>query len=149
MTGTGSSTSGTRPTGTAPGSSSSSSTGSASTGGGQGAPSSAALTKLLQSAGTTWSAATDGSQSAATLELSSDTAVMAIGGFSGSDPVPTLSQFQQYVANHQVTYYIAPDRDGGGHGGKQHSDIGDWVASTFTPKQVGSDTVYDLTAPAS
>ncbi|MDT5398900.1 MAG: hypothetical protein QOK33_2131, partial [Mycobacterium sp.] len=33
-------------------------------------------------------------------------------------------------------------------GGKQHSDITNWVAATFTPVKVGSDTVYDLTAPA-
>ena len=108
----------------------------------------AALDAKLDGTLTEWSAAVNGSSTAAGLELSTNTAVMAIGGFSGSDPVPTLSQFQQYVANHQVTYYIAPNQDGGGHGGKQHSDIGDWVGKTFTPKQVGSDTVYDLTAPA-
>jgi 4-amino-4-deoxy-L-arabinose transferase-like glycosyltransferase len=92
-----------------------------------------------------WSAAVDGSSTAAGLELSTNTSVMAIGGFSGSDPVPTLSQFQQYVANHQVTYYVA--QNGGGH--RQHSDIGTWVAATFTPITVGSDTVYDLTVPIS
>ena len=108
----------------------------------------AALDAKLDGTLTEWSAAVNGSSTAADLELSTNTAVMAIGGFSGSDPVPTLSQFQQYVANHQVTFYIAPSQDGGGRGGKQHSDIGDWVASTFTAKQVGSDTVYDLTAPA-
>ncbi|BBZ27617.1 glycosyl transferase [Mycolicibacterium madagascariense] len=108
----------------------------------------AALDAKLDGTLTEWSAAVDGSSTAAGLELSTNTAVMAIGGFTGSDPVPTLSQFQQYVANHQVTYYIAPNQNGGGHGGNQHSDIGDWVAATFTPKQIGSDTVYDLTAPA-
>jgi 4-amino-4-deoxy-L-arabinose transferase-like glycosyltransferase len=99
-----------------------------------------------------WSAAIDGSSTAAGLELSTNTAVMAIGGFSGSDPVPTLSQFQQYVANHQVTYFIAPNDKAGGPGAfggrQQHSDITNWVTATFTPIKVGSDTVYDLTTPA-
>ena len=106
-----------------------------------------ALDAKLDGTFTEWSAAVNGSSTAASLELATNTAVMAIGGFTGSDPVPTLGQFQQYVANHQVTYYIAPDQDGGGRGGRQHSDIGDWVASAFTPIKVGSDTVYDLTTP--
>jgi 4-amino-4-deoxy-L-arabinose transferase-like glycosyltransferase len=111
----------------------------------------AALDSMLSGTRTAWSAAVDGSSAAAGLELSTNTAVMAIGGFSGSDPVPTLSQFQQYVANHQVTYFIAPDNKGSGpgaFGGNQHSDINTWVAATFTPIKVGSDTVYDLTTPA-
>jgi 4-amino-4-deoxy-L-arabinose transferase-like glycosyltransferase len=112
----------------------------------------AALNTLLDGTLTEWSAAVDGSSTAASLELSTNTAVMAIGGFTGSDPVPTLSQFQQYVANHQVTYFIAPNKQGGGpggFGGKQHSDVNNWVAATFKPINVGSDTVYDLTTPAS
>jgi 4-amino-4-deoxy-L-arabinose transferase-like glycosyltransferase len=109
----------------------------------------AALDNLLDGTLTEWSAAVDGSSTAAGLELSTNTPVMAIGGFSGSDPVPTLSQFQQYVAKHQVTYFIAPDdQRGGPGGGKQHSDISNWVAATFAPIKAGSDTVYDLATPA-
>ena len=111
----------------------------------------AALDTMLGGTRTEWSAAIDGSSTAAGLELSTNTAVMAIGGFSGSDPVPTLSQFQQYVANHQVTYFIAPNNKAGGPGAfgdRQHSDITNWVTVTFTPMKVGSDTVYDLTTPA-
>jgi hypothetical protein len=52
------------------------------------------------------------------------------------------------VANHQVTYFIAPDdQHGGPGGGKQHSDIANWVAATFAPIKAGADTVYDLTTP--
>ena len=111
----------------------------------------AQLDRLLDGTMTKWSAAVDRSSTAAGLELSTNTPVMAIGGFSGSDPVPTLSQFKQYVDDHEVTYYIAPEDHGGGpggFGGKRHSDIGDWVAATFAPIKAGSDTVYDLTTPA-
>jgi 4-amino-4-deoxy-L-arabinose transferase-like glycosyltransferase len=110
-----------------------------------------ALDAMLGATDTTWSAAVDGSSAAAGLELSSDTAVMAIGGFTGSDPVPTLSQFQQYVTDHKVTYFVAPDKQGGGpgaSGGGQHADISSWVAATFAPTKVGSETVYNLTTPA-
>ena len=32
---------------------------------------------------------------------------MAIGGFSGSDPAPTLAEFQQMVASHEIHYFVA------------------------------------------
>jgi 4-amino-4-deoxy-L-arabinose transferase-like glycosyltransferase len=100
---------------------------------------------------TDWSAAIARSSAAAGLELKTRTAVMAIGGFSGTDPVPTLSQFQQYVASHRVTYYIVADDNhdhGGVQGRRQHSDVTDWVAANYTPAKVGADTVFNLTVPA-
>ena len=109
------------------------------------------LDAMLGATDTDWSAAINRSSTAAGLELSTNTALMAIGGFSGTDPVPTLSQFQDYVASHRITYYIVPannnDRGPGGFGGQQHTDISNWVAANFKAIKVGSDTVYALTAP--
>ncbi len=109
------------------------------------------LDAMLSTARTDWSAAITRSSAAAALELKTHTAVMAIGGFSGTDPVPTLSQFQQYVASHRLTYYIvaADNHDHGesGLGNRQHSDITDWVTANYTAVKVGSDTVYNLTTP--
>ncbi|MEV0669932.1 glycosyltransferase family 39 protein [Mycobacterium sp. NPDC050441] len=106
---------------------------------------------MLRAATTKWSAAINRSGAAAGLELSTDTAVMAIGGFTGSDPVPTLAQFQTYVADRQIAYYILPESKGSDHGGffsnNSHTDISDWVKANFTSTKVGSDTVYDLSAP--
>jgi hypothetical protein len=31
---------------------------------------------------------------------------MAIGGFDGSDPAPTLPQFEAMVAAHEIQYYV-------------------------------------------
>jgi 4-amino-4-deoxy-L-arabinose transferase-like glycosyltransferase len=108
-----------------------------------------ALDAMLSQTHTDWSAAIARSSAAAGLELQTLTAVMAIGGFSGNDPVPTLGDFQQYVATHRVTYYIVPDDNHGpGMGNRGHSDVTDWVTANFTPVRVGSDTVYDLTVPA-
>ena len=42
---------------------------------------------------------------------------MAIGGFNGSDPSPTLAQFKAYVADGEIHYFIASGGDGGGRGG--------------------------------
>ena len=79
------------------------------------------------------------------LPPSKHVAVMAIGGFTGSDHSPTLTQFQQYVADNQVRYFIAGDR-GGPPPGKSGSasDITAWVQQNFTPIDVGGTTVYDL-----
>ena len=107
------------------------------------------LDAILAATNTEWSAAINRSSAAAGLELSTHTAVMAIGGFTGSDPVPTLSQFQADVAAHQIGYYVAPNNNGHGpgFGANSHTDITNWVTANFTPIKVGSDTVYNLDAP--
>jgi 4-amino-4-deoxy-L-arabinose transferase-like glycosyltransferase len=66
--------------------------------------SSPALTKLLKANASQykWAAATVNSNSAAGYQLASDEPVMAIGGFNGTDPTPTLSQFEKYVAAGEI-----------------------------------------------
>lgn len=107
------------------------------------------LDAMLEGAGTPWSAAINRSSSAATLELATGTAVMAIGGFSGTDPTPSLQQFQDDVAHHRIGYYVTAQQIGhrAGAFGHAHADIAAWVASHFTPQRVGKNTVYDLSAP--
>nr|WP_037182710.1 glycosyltransferase family 39 protein [Rhodococcus fascians] len=118
---------------------------------GGGSASSDQVNALLESADTRWSAAVNGSQTAATYELATDTAVIAIGGWS-SDPAPTLDQFISYVSNHEVKYYISGGRGGGMGGGmpgggdsqSTSSDIAEWVAANFTATTVDGVTVYDM-----
>jgi 4-amino-4-deoxy-L-arabinose transferase-like glycosyltransferase len=107
------------------------------------------LDAILAATNTEWSAAINRSSAAAGLELSTHTAVMAIGGFTGADPVPTLSQFQADVAADRIGYYIAPANNGHGPGlgANSHTDITNWVAANFTSTKVGSDTIYNLQAP--
>jgi 4-amino-4-deoxy-L-arabinose transferase-like glycosyltransferase len=106
-----------------------------------------ALEGLLAGTHTKWSAAVNGSSAAAGLELATNTSVMAIGGFGGADPVPSLSQFQTYVSNHEIGYFVAPDTTRGPGRGRQHSDITRWVAANFAAVKAGNDTVYDLQTP--
>ncbi|MBT2451127.1 glycosyltransferase family 39 protein [Streptomyces sp. ISL-43] len=54
----------------------------------------------------TWAAAAIGSQNAASYQLASEKPVMAIGGFNGSDPSPTLEQFKAYVEAGKIHYFI-------------------------------------------
>ncbi|MGA5217509.1 ArnT family glycosyltransferase [Streptomyces cinereoruber] len=100
---------------------------------------------LLKDAGSyTWVAATVGAQNAAGYQLATEKPVMAIGGFNGSDPSPTLAQFKQYVAEGRIHYFIGSgEGNGGGPGG--NSEISTWVAATFEKTTVGSATFYDLT----
>jgi hypothetical protein len=94
---------------------------SSSFGGGRGGPggddaTGSALTNLLKSSNTTWAAAVVSANSAAPLELASGKAVMAIGGFTGSDPSPTLAQFEQYVKEGKIHYFVVGGGPGGGGG---------------------------------
>ena len=112
-----------------------------------------ALTDLLSSNASnyTWVAAVVGSNSAAGYQLATGDAVMAIGGFNGTDPYPSLAAFKADVAAGKIHYFIASGggagRGGGGGIGSssESSAIASWVESTFTAKTVGGVTVYDLT----
>ena len=72
---------------------------------------------------------------------------MAIGGFTGSDASPTLEQFQAYVAQGEIHYYISGGNRGGrGDGSGSASQIATWVSENFTAVTVGNAEVYDLTS---
>jgi 4-amino-4-deoxy-L-arabinose transferase-like glycosyltransferase len=112
------------------------------------------LQTLLENAGGgRWAAAGIGSMQVSDLELKTGTSLMAIGGFTGGDPSPTLQQFQQYVADGQVKYFLQNDRHGPGGGGfpghdsGSAADISTWVEQNFTKLDVGGATVYDLSKP--
>ncbi|GLZ46190.1 hypothetical protein Acsp06_23750 [Actinomycetospora sp. NBRC 106375] len=140
--------------------------GGATRGGPEGETPSPQLVALLRGAGTRWAAATDGAMSQAPLQLASGVPVMAMGGFMGSDPAPTLAEFQADVASGQVRYYVEGGGPGGGAPGRSPGDdarvgrggpgargttaeIRTWVTQHFTPIDVGGRTVYDLSAPRS
>jgi len=117
--------------------------------GGGGGESNTEVISMLKATSTKWSAAANGSMSAASLALNSDTAVIAIGGFNGGDPAPTLQQFQQYVANGEITYYISGGMGGMGGDRGGSGSIASWVQENYTATTVGGTTVYDLTKPLS
>jgi hypothetical protein len=111
---------------------------------------SSALTELLEHDASKykWVAAVDGSQSAATLELTtSGDAVMAIGGFNGEGGSLSLGAFEKYVADGDIHYYIGGSSGAGA--GNSDSAISAWVKSHFTSTTVGGETLYDLASRTS
>lgn len=102
------------------------------------------LHQLLVATDNRWAAATIGSHVAGALELYTATSVMAIGGFNGADPSPTLEQFQQYVADGDVRYFVAAGQRMPGMEKGTGADITEWVEANFTAQVVDGTTIYDL-----
>lgn len=99
----------------------------------------------------TWAAAAIGSNTASGYQLATQLPVMAIGGFNGSDPSPTLAQFQASVKAGKIHWFIASGgqggRQGGGPGnasGSTSTAISSWVTAHYTATTVGAITLYDL-----
>ncbi len=96
-----------------------------------------------------WLVATTWSMNAASYSLATGRPALAIGGFNGTDPDPTLRQFERIVAQHHVRWYVGTsDRALRAEqlGGSQAATrISHWVQRHFTPQVVDGVTLYDLT----
>lgn len=116
-------------------------------------PGPALSARLARDAGDyTWAAAVIGSNNAAGYQLASGAPVMAVGGFNGTDPAPTLEDFQNYAATRQIHYFIGgrmmTGRWGSSNSGsREAADIAQWVETRYTPLPVEGAVVYDLSAP--
>ena len=109
------------------------------------------LTELLSADASdfTWAAAATGANQAAGYQLALEEPVMAIGGFNGTDPSPTLEEFQQLVAEGQIHYYIGSGtggEPGGSDSDSSSSQIAAWVAANFEATTVDDVALYDLSA---
>ena len=108
-------------------------------------PPAALVTALQTDAGTyTWAAAVVGSNNAAGYQLASQLPVMAVGGFNGTDPAPTLEKFRQYVADGKIHYFIAGSMMQGETGSDDAARIAAWVQANFTSTTLDGTTAYDL-----
>jgi 4-amino-4-deoxy-L-arabinose transferase-like glycosyltransferase len=93
----------------------------------------------------TWIVAATSAQEAGPLELATGLPVMAMGGFTGSDPAPTLDQLKAYIASGRLRYVLA----GGGNGGGPDATASNrtaWVTSACTLVDFGgsgTSTLYD------
>jgi hypothetical protein len=108
-------------------------------------PSSAMVAALTTGASNyTWAAAVVGSNNAAGYQLATGLPVMAVGGFNGTDPSPTLEQFQQFVAQGKIHYFIAGGTMRSNSGSEAPAQIAQWVAANFQAQTIGGTTVYAL-----
>jgi 4-amino-4-deoxy-L-arabinose transferase-like glycosyltransferase len=110
------------------------------------AASSALTTYLAANRGTaTWIVAVTSANQAGSIELATGLPVMAMGGFTGTDPAPTLAQLQALVASGQLRYVIVGGAGGGPGGGNSTlSAIDAWVQANGTVVSSVSSNLYDL-----
>lgn len=95
----------------------------------------------------TWAAATYPGQTAARFQLEVGRPVMALGGFAGVDPNPTLEQFQDWVKSQRVCYLVEqPDHLAVPGNSAELMSIQDWVADNFRAEKIDDITVYRLTS---
>jgi hypothetical protein len=87
------------------------------------------------------------STSAAGLALASGRNVIDMGGFSGSDPTPTLAQLQQLISSGQLHYVLlGSGRNAGGAGRSAATQARDgWIKSHGTVVTVQGATAAGTT----
>ena len=91
--------------------------------------------------GANWLVAVQSANEAASIELSTGKSVLAMGGFSGSDPAMTVDKLAQLVSSGRLRYVLL---SGGGPGGGSSSAVQQWIVAHSTVVTVGSTTLYDL-----
>jgi hypothetical protein len=92
----------------------------------------------------TWAAAVVGSNNAAGYQLATELPVMAVGGFNGTDPSPTLAEFQRLVAEGKIHYFISGRFMQGETSSDSAAQIAAWVEANFDARTVGGTTLYYL-----
>jgi 4-amino-4-deoxy-L-arabinose transferase-like glycosyltransferase len=95
----------------------------------------------------TWVAATIGANNAAGYQLATGRPVLALGGFNGSDPFPTLAQFQQLVAEGRIHWFLDSIWFPNAGGSTAAQDIAAWVHRNYRGQTIGGVRFYDLTQP--
>lgn len=99
-----------------------------------------------------WIVAANGSQAAAGIQLAAGEPVMAMGGFSGGDPAPTLEELKAYIASGQLRYVLLGGGGpggvgprGGGPGGGDSSARTAWITTSCTPVAIAGQAtdLYD------
>jgi 4-amino-4-deoxy-L-arabinose transferase-like glycosyltransferase len=149
----GNASSGTAPSGASPGGTASSGMPSGRAGGSLSARTIAYLEAHQGSA--KYLLAAEGSQATASIIISTGRAVVTIGGFSGTDPAPTVAEIAQMVAKGELRYVLISSGTGSGGGatggpggrGGTSSAIASWVEAHGTAVSgagVSSGTLYEL-----
>jgi 4-amino-4-deoxy-L-arabinose transferase-like glycosyltransferase len=98
----------------------------------------------------TWIVAVSGANSAGSIQLTTGQPVMAMGGFTGSDPAPSIEQLQSYVTSGRLRFVLLGGGVGGGRGGPGDSSgsVSEWIASSCTVVKDVSSSLYDCAGAA-
>ncbi|NUW43997.1 glycosyltransferase family 39 protein [Nonomuraea rhodomycinica] len=117
------------------------------TGGPGGGVSASMVTYLLAHQGRAeWLVAVDSAQQASSIILSTGEPVIAMGGFTGSDPAMTVDRLKELVSSGRLRYVLSGgDRGGPGRG---DSEVSTWVRQNCAAVD-GQDGLYDCSAALS
>ena len=104
----------------------------------------------------TWLVAVSSANQAGPLQLASGVPVMAMGGFMGTDPAPTLAELQADIRDGSLRYVLLGGGPGGGPGGFFGGDGRGtvatertrWVTASCTPVTDVSSSLYDCAGAA-
>lgn len=110
-------------------------------------PSNTVIDRITQNEGTPkWVTAVVGSETAANYQLVLHRPVLALGGFNGTDPFPTLPQFQSLVADGKVSSVVIQTLPLTVQGrGSEAAKIVEWVRSAYAVQSMDGAEFYDLT----
>lgn len=103
----------------------------------------------LEPTSVTWPAAVIGSSSAAKYEIATRRSILAVGGFDGTDPSPTLEDFKSRLASGRVGELIVgnvPPATALGVG--EAAKILTWVKANYPCRPAGHACVYRFGPPA-
>jgi 4-amino-4-deoxy-L-arabinose transferase-like glycosyltransferase len=120
--------------------------------GGGGSVSADVINYLVENQGSAkYLVAATGSQTTAPIILSTGKAVVTIGGFSGNDAAPTVSQLARMVKNGELKYVLVSSGGNGGGpgGGGGSSDLTAWVKAhgkAVSGVSTTSGTLYAVSA---
>ncbi|GAA3142183.1 glycosyltransferase family 39 protein [Nonomuraea roseoviolacea] len=93
-----------------------------------------------------WLVAVDSAQQASSIILSTGKPVIAMGGFTGSDPAMTVDRLKELVSSGRLRYVLGGgDRGGPGRG---DSEVSTWVRENCAAVD-GQDGLHDCSAAAS
>lgn len=90
--------------------------------------------------GATWLVAVSSAMQASSIILSTGQPVIAMGGFTGSDPAMTVTRLKQLVGNGELRYVLTGDDPGGP--GRGNTEVTDWVNANCAAVQ-GQDGLHD------
>lgn len=98
----------------------------------------------------TWIVAVTGAEQAATIQLATGMPVMAMGGFSGSDPTPTVDELRAWIADGSLRFVmVGAGGQAGGDGGRAGDrtgtgEVAAWVQDACTLVDLaGVSGLYD------